>query len=117
MYRFPMPCFISQKKQRYFLFKLFLSSHRAHISRGIEERSLSSHVISINLPIKNHSFSNAFIVLDLTGARAGASSEAQSTSNVASPLIHTLDTSRPDKYRKREKESNEVSDKQHNIIT
>ena len=57
MYRFPMPfstLFTSQKKQRYFLFKLFLSSHRVHINRGIEERSLSSHVISINLHIKIH---------------------------------------------------------------
>jgi hypothetical protein len=39
------------------------------------------------------------------------SSEAQSTSNAATPLIRTLDTSHPDKYRKREKESKEASDK------
>jgi hypothetical protein len=38
-------------------------------------------------------------------ARAGASSEAQSTSNAATPLICTLDTSRPDKYKRRRKES------------
>jgi hypothetical protein len=43
--------------------------------------------------------------------RSGASSQAQSTSNGATPLIRTLDTSRPDKYRKRKKENNEASDK------
>jgi hypothetical protein len=44
-------------------------------------------------------------------ARTGFSSEAQSTSNAATPLIRTLDTSHPGKYRKREKESKEESDK------
>jgi hypothetical protein len=43
--------------------------------------------------------------------RSGASSEDQSTCITVTPLIHTLDTSRPDKYRKRKKESNEVRDK------
>jgi len=51
-------------------------------------------------------------------ARSGASSEAQSTSNTATPLSRTLDISRPDKDRKRKrevkrrakKESKEASD-------
>ena len=43
--------------------------------------------------------------------RTGDSSESQSTSNTTTPVIHILDTSRPDKYRKRKKESKEVSDK------
>jgi hypothetical protein len=39
-------------------------------------------------------------------SRSGSSSEvAQSTSNTDTPLVHTLDTSHPDKYRKRRKES------------
>ena len=39
-------------------------------------------------------------------ARAGgASSEVQSTPNAANPLIRTLDTSRPDKYKRRRKEN------------
>ena len=55
MYRFPMPFFISKKKQRCFRSNfLFISSHRSNTRRGIEERSLASHIISINLPIKNH---------------------------------------------------------------
>ena len=37
--------------------------------------------------------------------RGGASSEVQSTSNVVTPLIRTPDTSRPDKYKRRRKES------------
>ncbi len=40
-------------------------------------------------------------------SRSGTFSEAQSTSNVVTPLIRTLDTSRPDKYRNWEKESKE----------
>jgi hypothetical protein len=32
--------------------------------------------------------------------RSGVSSEAQSIPNVVTPLIHTLDTSRPDKYKR-----------------
>jgi hypothetical protein len=60
-------------------------------------------------------FSNTCIVLDFNGngdtTRSGVSSETQSTPNVVSPLIHTLDTSRPDKYKRREKESNETNGK------
>ena len=45
-------------------------------------------------------------------ARAGASLEAQLTSNAATPpLIRTLDTFRQDKHRKWEKGSKEASDK------
>ena len=43
--------------------------------------------------------------------RSGASSESQSTSNVDTPpLIPTLDSSRPDKHRKRKRGSKEASD-------
>jgi hypothetical protein len=42
--------------------------------------------------------------------RLGASSEAQSTTIVVTPLIHTLDTSRPDKYKRWRKESHETND-------
>ena len=44
-------------------------------------------------------------------ARSGASLEDQSTSNAATPHIRTLDTSRPDKYRKRKRGSKEANDK------
>ena len=44
-------------------------------------------------------------------ASSGSSSETQSTSNAVPPRIHTLDTSRPDKYRKRKKNSKEARDK------
>jgi hypothetical protein len=51
------------------------------------------------------------MLLDLVGVQSGVSSEAQSTSKDVTPLIHTLDTSRPDKYRKRKKDINETSDR------
>jgi hypothetical protein len=43
--------------------------------------------------------------------RSEASSEAQSTPIVVTPLIRTLGTSRPDKYKRWRKESHEAKDK------
>ena len=43
--------------------------------------------------------------------RSGVSSETQSTPIVVTPLIHTLDTSHPDKYKRWRKESHEANDK------
>jgi hypothetical protein len=43
--------------------------------------------------------------------RSEASSEAQSTPIVVTPLIRTIDTSRPDKHKRRRKESHETKDK------
>ena len=48
--------------------------------------------------------------------RSEASPEAQSTPNVVTPLIHTMDISRPDKHNWRGKESHETKDKQDNNI-
>ena len=42
--------------------------------------------------------------------RSGVYPETQLTPSVVTPLIHTLDTSRPDKYKRRRKESNETND-------
>jgi len=36
--------------------------------------------------------------------------ETQSTPSVVTPLIHTIDTSRPDKHKRRRKENREVKD-------
>jgi hypothetical protein len=43
--------------------------------------------------------------------RSEASSEAQSTLSAVTPLIRTLDTSRPDKYNRWRKESHQTKDK------
>jgi hypothetical protein len=44
-------------------------------------------------------------------ARSEASPEAQPTPIVVTPLIRSIDTSRPDKYKRRRKESHETKDK------
>ena len=44
-------------------------------------------------------------------ARSEASPEAQSTPIVVTPLIRTIDTSRPDRHKRRRKESLEKKDK------
>jgi hypothetical protein len=43
--------------------------------------------------------------------RSEASPEAQPTPIIVTPLIRTMDTSRPDKYKRRRKESHEAKDK------
>jgi hypothetical protein len=43
--------------------------------------------------------------------RSEASPEDQPTPIVVTPLIHTIDTSRPDKHKRRRKESHEAKDK------
>ena len=43
--------------------------------------------------------------------KSEASPEAQSTPIIVTPLIRTIDTSRPDKHKRRRKESHEAKDK------
>jgi len=71
--------------------------------------SSDHRLFTVYANILKHVYTTRFIG---GSTRSGDSSEVQSTSNDDTPHFH-LDTSRLDKYRKREKESNETSDKQH----
>ena len=48
--------------------------------------------------------------------RSETSPKAQATPIVVTPLIRTIDTSRPDKHKRRRKESHEAKDKKDNNI-
>jgi hypothetical protein len=73
---------------------------------------LAMRVFDVYANILEYMYSTRF---NGDATRSGVSLKDQLTPNVVTPLIHTLDTSRPDKYKRRGKESKEANDKYYII--
>ena len=70
--------------------------------------NLTKRVFDVYANIFNCMYSTRF---NGVTTRSGVFSEDQMTPYVVTPLIHTLDTSRPDRHKRQRKESNEANDK------
>jgi hypothetical protein len=69
---------------------------------------LKMRVFDIYANILKYMYSTRF---SGSSTRSEASPEAQPTPILVIPLIHTIDTSRPDEYKRRRKENHEAKDK------